>query len=219
MEGAELGGSKPQASAGIAEPAQPDLVGVAVGARQVDEFTVAERVQVLDGVPGGLVGIREHGRDPVEQAIGHHDRGDPGEPEQGAIRHLRREQQQPIHLCGHGARPLFFVLRDLVGPGNEQGVAVATRLLLDGLGDDGGEGVGDVRDDDADVPRPLLRQRASDRMGRVTQLVRNCDDTTPRVRGDGAGTGEHAGHSRRRHTGACSDLSDGHAPPRLRTPV
>src|SRR4051812_23161999 len=73
MEGTELGRGDPQPAAGVAEPPQPDLVGIAVRPREVDQFAVPQSVQMLDGMPGGLVRIGENGGGPVQQAGGGED--------------------------------------------------------------------------------------------------------------------------------------------------
>ena len=111
-------GSRAAASSSSSPPGRPGRRCVAM----------AEGVQVLHGVPGGLRGVGQDRRNPVDQSVHQHQRALPGQLAQAASGISGETSSSPSTCGDHRAGPLLLVLRELVGPGHEQRVAVAAGL-------------------------------------------------------------------------------------------
>jgi len=211
VERPEFGGLHPEPRAGFPVAAQAEPVGVATGrACEVDDPPVSQRMQVLDGVRHRLRGVHHDRGDALEQAVDHHDGHRRVQLAQRRVGHQRRDEQQAVDLGRQRLRPPLLVVGLLVGARDEQGRALAARLLLHGLGDHTGEGVRDVGNDDADRAGAAAGQRAGDGMRGVAHVLGDRHHPLPGVDGHGVGLGEHARHGGGRHPGAGSHFADRH---------
>ncbi len=125
------------------------------------------------GERGAAIGAYAGGVDTGHGAVQQHQRGAGGDDlaEHRRAGAGRADQQTVDPAVEQGADVVVLLCGALTGIADDQAVAEAAGLVLDGVGQLGEEGVGEVADDQAEGAGPGGAQRAGDVVGAVAQLL------------------------------------------------